>query len=258
MTVKNLLDLTGKVALVTGASRGLGLQIATGLAEMGARLAICSRKAGDLETVAAQFKASGVEAFVAPCDLSNPQSVADCAKTVLAQYGRVDILVNNAGATWGQPAENYDYAGWRKVVSTNLDGTFLLTQAIARDSMIPRRYGRVISVASVAGLGGQHPGIMQTIAYNASKGGVVNMTRSLAAEWGRHNITVNCICPGFFPTKMANATIDAGSKLILERTPLERLGGAEDLKGVAVLLASDASAYITGQAIAVDGGMSAV
>jgi gluconate 5-dehydrogenase len=258
MTVKNLLDLGGKVALVTGASRGLGLQIATGLGEMGARLAICSRKAADLEAVATQFKASGIEAFVAPCDLANAQSIADCAKSVLAHYGQVDILVNNAGATWGQPAENYDYAGWKKVVSTNLDGTFLLTQAIARDCMIPRRYGRVISVASVAGLGGQHPGIMQTVAYNASKGGVVNLTRALAAEWGRYGITVNCICPGFFPTKMTNATLETNSQLILDRTPLNRLGGPEDLKGVAVLLASDASAYITGQAIAVDGGMSVV
>ena len=258
MSVRTLLDLTGKVALVTGASRGLGLQIAAGLGEMGARLAICARKAADLDRAMAGLKAAGIEAIAVPCDLGNPESIAQCAKAVLAHYGKVDVLVNNAGATWGQPAEEHDYAGWKKVISTNLDGTFLLTQAIARDSMIPRKSGRIINVASVAGLAGQHPGIMQTIAYNTSKGGLVNFTRQLASEWGKYNISINAICPGYFPTKMSNHTIEHNGQLILERTPMQRFGGDEDLKGLAVLLASDAAGYITGQAIAVDGGMTAV
>jgi NAD(P)-dependent dehydrogenase (short-subunit alcohol dehydrogenase family) len=258
MNVRKLLDLSGKVALVTGASRGLGLQIATALGEMGARLAICSRKAADLESAMTGLKAAGIEVIAVPCDLGNPESIAQSAKAVLAQYGKVDVLVNNAGATWGQPAEQHDYAGWRKVIGTNLDGTFLLTQAIARDSMIPRKSGRIINVASVAGLAGQHPGIMQTLAYNTSKGGLVNFTRQLASEWGKYGIAINAICPGYFPTKMSNHTIEHNGQFILERTPMLRFGGEDDLKGIAVLLASDASAYLTGQAIAVDGGMMAV
>jgi len=257
MSVKNLLDLNGKIALVTGASRGLGLQIAEGLGEMGARVAICARKLGELEGAAAALKAKGIEAVPFVLDLSKPDSVAACAKNVLAHFGRVDVLVNNAGATWGQPAEEYDFGGWQKVLATNLDGNFLLTQAIARDCMIPRRYGRIMFVASVAGVGGVDPRIMETIAYNTSKGGVVNMARSLAAEWGKHDVTVNCICPGFFRTKMADSTIEKAGHLILDRTPLGRFGGEEDLKGLAVLLASDASRHMTGQIIAVDGGMTA-
>ena len=258
MSVKNLLDLNGKIALVTGASRGLGLQIATGLGEMGARLAICARKANELEGAAAHLKAAGFEAVPFVLDLSKPDSVAACAKNVLAHFGRVDVLVNNAGATWGQPAEQYDFGGWQKVLATNLDGNFLLTQAIARDCMIPRKSGRIINVASVAGLAGQHPGIMETIAYNTSKGGLVNFTRQLASEWGKYGISVNAICPGYFPTKMSNVTIEKNGQLILDRTPMQRFGGEDDLKGLAVLLASDAAAYVTGQAIAVDGGMTAV
>ena len=258
MSVRDMLDLKGKIALVTGASRGLGLQIAEGLGEMGARLAICSRKQGELEAAAASLKAAGIEALPVVCDLGNPESVANCAKTVLAHYGHVDILVNNAGATWGGPAETYEFAGWKKVLATNLDGNFLLTQAIARDCMIPRRYGRIVFVASVAGLRGQHIDIMRTIAYNTSKGGVVNMTRALAVEWGQHEITVNCICPGFFHSKMANTTIEQGHDLIIDRTPLRRIGGDQDLKGLAVLLSSDAGRHMSGQIIAVDGGMTAV
>ena len=195
MSIRDQLDLSGRVALVTGASRGLGLQIATGLGEMGARLAICARKANELEGAAAHLKAAGIEAVPVVCDLSNPESVLACAKSVLGHYGHIDILANNAGATWGGKAEEYSFDGWRKVISTNLDGTFLLTQAIARDSMIPRKYGRIFFVASVAGLRAQDPRIMRTVAYNASKGGIVNLTRALAAEWGVHGITVNCICP---------------------------------------------------------------
>ena len=258
MSVRNLLDLNGKIALVTGASRGLGLQIAEGLGEMGARVAICARKMGELEGAAATLKAKGIEAVPFVLDLSKPDSVAACAKNVLAHFGRVDILVNNAGATWGQPAEDYDFGGWQKVLATNLDGNFLLTQAIARDCMIPRRYGRIVFVASVAGMRAQDPRIMRTIAYNTSKGGVVSMTRSLASEWGEYDLTVNCICPGFFHSKMAKVIIEENGPLILDRTPLRRFGGDEDLKGLAVLLASDASRHMTGQIIAVDGGMTAV
>ena len=177
----------------------------------------------------------------------------------MARWGQIDILVNNAGCNWAAPAEDYPDDGWRKVMSLNVDAQFFITREVGRRSMIPRRSGKIVNIASIAGLFGNPPKWgMRTMAYNTSKGALVNMTRALAAEWGPYNINVNAICPGFFPSKMTKATLERIDRDVLELTPLGRLGGDEDLKGCVVFLASEASRHITGQAIAVDGGTTAL
>ncbi|MGB7542027.1 MAG: SDR family oxidoreductase, partial [Burkholderiales bacterium] len=251
-------DLTGKVALITRGSRGLGLQIAEALGEMGARLAITARKPDELEQARAHLAAQRIEALPLACDLSRPEAIEPMVSKLLGHYGKVDILVNNAGTTWGAPAEDHPLEAWRKLVDLNLTGTFLVTQMIGKRSMIPNRYGKIIIVASIAGLRGNPVGMLKTLAYNTTKGGLVNFTRALAGEWGEHNITVNALAPGFFPSKMSRSALETISTRVIAHTPLHRLGDDQDLKGVAALLASDASRHITGQIIAVDGGVSAV
>ena len=258
MSVRQLLELGGRVALVTGGSRGLGLQIAEALGEMGAKLAITARKKDELDEAVAYLKKKDITAVPFVCDLGKREQIPPLVDAVLARFGKVDILVNNAGATWGAPAEDHPLEASDKLVSLNLTGAFVLTQLVGRKSMIPAKWGRIINVASVAGLMGQDPRIVRTIAYNTTKGGLVNFTRALAGEWGQHGITVNAICPGFFPSKMTRATLGTTSELIRDWTPTKRLGGEEDLKGLAVLLASEASRHITGQAIAVDGGATVI
>jgi gluconate 5-dehydrogenase len=253
MKVLDLLSLEGKTALVTGGSRGLGLQMAEALAEMGAKVAITARKKEELEAAAGRLKC---EFFV--CDIGKREAIAPLVDDVLKRFGGIQILVNNAGATWGAPAEEHPLEAWDKLVNVNLSGLFALTQLIAKRSMIPAKWGRVVNVASIAGLLGQDPRFAPTAAYTATKHGVVGLTRQLAAEWGVHGITVNAICPGFFPSKMTRATLDTAGKIIREWTPTRRLGNDEDLKGLVVLLASEASRHITGQAIAVDGGASVI
>ncbi len=258
MSVKKLFDLTGKVALVTGGSRGLGMQIGEALGEMGAKLAITARKADELEEARSRFAAQRIDALPLVCDLSRPETIEPMVRQALGHYGRIDILVNNAGTTWGAPAEEHPLEAWRKVVDLNLTGTFVVTQAVGRLAMIPKRYGRIINVASVAGLRGNPVGLLKTIAYNTTKGGLVNFTRALAGEWGAYDITVNAIAPGFFPSKMSRGALEKIADKVIALTPLHRLGDESDLKGVAVLLASDASRHITGQVIAVDGGATVV
>ncbi|MGH8704168.1 MAG: SDR family oxidoreductase [Burkholderiales bacterium] len=258
MSVKRLFDLSGRTAIVTGGSRGLGLQIAEALGEMGAKLALTARKKDELDQAVAHLAKQGIEASAWVCDMGKRDAIPPVADAILAKYGQVDILINNAGATWGAPAEDHPLEAWDKLVNLNLTGVFVLTQIVGKKSMIPAKYGRIVNVASIAGLMGQDPRIVRTIAYNATKGGLVNMTRALAAEWGQYGITVNAICPGFFPSKMTQATIGTIGEQIREWTPNRRLGNDEDLKGLAVLLASDASRHITGQAIAVDGGATVI
>ena len=258
MNVRQLLDLGARTALVTGGSRGLGLQIAEALGEMGAKIAITARKQNELDEALAHLRGHKIQCEAWVCDMGKREAIAPCADEVLKKFGKVDILVNKAGATWCAPAEDHPLEAWDKLVNLNLTGVFVLTQHIGKKSMIPARWGRVINVASIAGLMGQDPRIVRTIAYNATKGGLVNFTRALAAEWGSHGITVNAICPGFFPSKMTKATLGTTGELIRDWTPTKRLGNDEDLKGLAVLLASEGSRHITGQAIAVDGGATVI
>lgn len=254
MKVLDLLSLRGRNALVTGGSRGLGLQMAQALGEAGARLAISARKKEELEQAAAHLAAQGIQCSSFVCDVGKREAIAPLADSVLEQFGKIDVLVNNAGATWGAPAEDHPLEAWDKLVNVNLTGAFLLSQQVAKRSMIPGKWGRIVNTASIAGIAASDPRVVRTVAYNATKHGLVGLTRQLAAEWGPHGITVNAICPGFFPSKMTQATLGKDTKLILETTPTGRLGNDEDLKGLVVLLASEASRHITGQAIAVDGG----
>ena len=282
MSVKELFDLTGRTAIITGGSRGLGLQIAEALGEMGAKLALTARKKDELDHAVEHLAKKGVEAHAFVCDIGKRDSlpgVFDAMKAklgiaarayacdmgkrdsipgvfdrMLAYLGRVDILVNNAGAVWAAPAEDHPLEAWDKLIALNLVGGFVMSQQAARKAMIPAKWGRIVNVASVAGLMGSDPAVVRTVSYNATKHAVVGMTKQLAAEWGKYGITVNAICPGFFPSKMTSVMLGETGELVLKGTPTGRLGGPEDLKGLAVLLASEASRHITGQAIAVDGG----
>jgi len=257
-TVQQLFDLKGKHALVTGGSRGLGLQMARALGEAGAKLMLSSRKADDLQNAALQLQAEGIEADWIAADCANEADTRRLADETLARFGKVDILVNNAGAAWGAPAEDYPVEAWDKVMNLNIRGYFILSQQLGKHCFIPRKSGRILNVASIAGLGGNPPE-MQTIAYNTSKGAVINFTRALACEWGRYGITVNAICPGFFPSKMTRGTLEnLGEAELASHAPLRRLGDDEDLKGLTLLYASDAGKHITGQWLAVDGGVSAI
>ena len=257
-TIQQLFDLRGKTALITGGSRGLGLQLARALGEAGATLMLSSRKAQDLEFAAAQLNGQGIDARWIAADCAQDAEIKRLADETLAQFGHLDILVNNAGASWGAPAEDHPIEAWDKVMNLNVRGYFLLSQRIAKQSMIARRSGRIINIASIAGLNGNTPA-MNTIAYNTSKGAVINFTRALGAEWGKYNITVNAICPGFFPSKMtAGLMASIGEERLAASAPLQRLGDDEDLKGLCVLFASDAGKHITGQWLAVDGGASVV
>ena len=259
MGVKELFDLKDKVAIVTGGSRGIGLQMAEALGEMGAKVAITARKQDELDEARKHLSGLGVECLTVARDLADFASVPAIIDAVLARWRRIDILVNNAGTNWAAPAEDYPDDGWRKVMSLNVDAQFFMCREVGRRAMIPRKSGKIINIASIAGLYGNPPAWgMQTAAYNTSKGALVNMTRALAAEWGRYNINVNAICPGFFPSKMTNVTLERIDRQILELTPLGRLGGEEDLKGSVVFLASEASRHVTGHTLPVDGGTVAI
>lgn len=257
-SLKNALDLTGKTALITGGSRGLGLQIAEALGEQGARIVLSSRKAPELEAAQEHLARVDIKSEWIAADNSKDADIKRLANEALSRLSRVDILVNNAGSTWGAPTEDHPIEAWDKVMNLNIRSIFLLTQQIGKLSMIPNGYGRIINIASVAGLRGSISAT-QTIAYNTSKGAVVNFTRSLAGSWGKYGITVNALAPGYFPSKMTKGIIaTVGMEKLTANVPLARIGDDDDLKGAALLFASDAGKHITGQILAIDGGLTAV
>jgi NAD(P)-dependent dehydrogenase (short-subunit alcohol dehydrogenase family) len=252
---KQLFDLTGRVAIVSGGSMGLGRQMAEGLAEMGANLVLCARKKERCEAAAESLRHLGVEVLALGCDVKDKSSIDDVVEKTLARFGRIDILINNAGVSWGAPIEEMTLDQWDKVLSTNLTGTFLFCQAVARP-MTAQKSGKIINIASVAGLGGGSAEL-QAIGYHASKGGVIAFTKDLACKWAQHNIQVNAIAPGWFPTHMSEWVIEHRKESLLSKIPLGRFGSDHDLKGAAIFLASNASSYVTGHVLVVDGGQTA-
>jgi NAD(P)-dependent dehydrogenase (short-subunit alcohol dehydrogenase family) len=256
--LKSLLDLTGRIAVVTGGSRGLGFQMAEALGEFGATVVLTARKQNELDAAVEKLTAQGAKAAAWAGDFSRNETVPAFLEWLNGKYERVDILVNNAGTSWGADAEDYPLDGWNKVLATNLTGPFLLTQAIAKQYMIPHGKGRVINIASVEGLQGHHVEMGGMIGYTAAKGGMVNMTRGLAAEWGRYGITVNAVAPGYFPSKLTAVILQKIEGFVVQNTPLGKLGNDNDLKGTVVLFASDAGGHITGQILAIDGGATVI
>lgn len=255
MNVKQLFDLTGRVAIVTGGATGLGRQMAESLAELGANLVICARNKERCEQAAKELKQLGVDAVGRGCDVRNAHEIRTVVDAALARFGRIDILINNAGAAWGAPIEEMRLEHWAKVIETNLTGAFLFCQAVSK-ILISQRRGKIINIASIAGLRGAPPGF-DAIGYHASKGGLIAFTKDLACKWAMHNIHVNAIAPGWFRTRMSEAVVERNEEAIRKRIPLNRFGSNQDLKGAAAFLASDASDFVTGHVLVVDGGQSA-
>lgn len=259
MGVMDLFSLKGKTAIVTGGGRGLGAQMAEAYADAGANVVLCSRKVDACIEKAEEIqKKYGVKALAFACDVSNIDDVKNVVTSTVKEFGTIDILVNNSGATWGAPVTEMPIEAWEKVINVNVTGTYLMSLEAGK-VMINQNSGKIINIASVAGLGGSDPSVMDTIGYNTSKGAVITFTKDLAVKWGPHNIHVNAICPGFFPTKMSKGLLekDKGREKILGSTPLKRFGTNEDMKGAALFLASNASDFVTGAILTVDGGSSA-
>lgn len=256
-TLKELFDLSGKIALITGGSRGLGKEMAEGLAEAGASLMLLARRDEWLTPTVEEFRSRGFNCEGRLCDVSNQSEVQDAVDRTIATYGQIDILINNAGVTWGQPIEDHPIEKWNMVLQINLTGAFLFSQRVGRE-MLRQKSGSIINVASIAGLKGSMEAGQHIVGYVAAKGGLIAMTREFAAKWARRGVRVNAIAPGFFPSRMTEKVLDAAQPLIEAGVPMGRVGGEGELKGVAVFLASPASGYITGQAIVVDGGSTIV
>jgi NAD(P)-dependent dehydrogenase (short-subunit alcohol dehydrogenase family) len=254
--IRELFDLSGRVAIVTGGSRGLGREMAEGFAEAGASLMLCARREEWLAPAVEELRGRGFRAEGVLCDVSNPEQVQAVVDRTMEAYGKVDILLNNAGVSWGARPEEMPSEKWQKVLDVNLTGAFLFARAAGRE-MLKRGYGRIINVSSVSGLQSSADG-PHYVGYAASKAGLFGLTRELAATWGRQGIRVNAIAPGFFHSRLADAVIEFAEPDIKARSPIPRVGEAGELKGVAVFLASDASNYITGQTIVVDGGRTIV
>jgi gluconate 5-dehydrogenase len=256
--VHSLFDLSGKCALITGGSRGLGEEMAEALAEAGAKLYLLARREKWLAPALERFRDAGYEAHGGICDVSDPEQVARAVADAEQAMGAIDILVNNAGVTWGAPAEDMPLDKWRQVIDVNLTGTWLFSQEAGRRMLARGQGGVIINTASIAGLRGGVGDDISLVGYCASKAGILGLTRELAGRWGRKGIRVNAIAPGFFPSRMADALIEQVRDKVEARTPLGRIGAPGELKGVVVFLASAASSYITGQTIVVDGGQTAV
>lgn len=255
MHIKDLFDLSGKTAIITGGGRGLGQMMAESFAEAGANVVVCSRKVDACKEVSEDLKKMGVGSLAFQCDVSNPEDVNHVVESTLKEFGQIDILVNNSGATWGAPFLDMPLDKWEKVMDVNATGTFLFSQAVTAH-MQERREGKIINIASVAGLKGGEEGIMDTVGYNASKGAVISFTRDLGVKLAKYNIQVNGIAPGWFPTSMSKGLLEQHKDQFLARTPAKRFGTDGDLKGLALFLATRASDYVIGQTIVVDGGQS--
>jgi len=254
MHVNELFNIKGKVAVVTGGSVGLGAQMAAALAEAGANIALSARKVERCEVTAEKLrKECGVETMALRCNVGEEAEVKNMFDAVLKKFGRIDILVNNAGTNWGGPAAEYPLKGWNKVMGVNVTGTFLCCQHAGR-SMINQGGGKIINIASVAGIMGFEPERMDAVAYPASKGAVITLTRDLAAKWARYNINVNAIAPGWFPTDMTAWSMEDHGNLLLQGIPMKRFGRDYELKGAVLFLASEASSFVTGHILCVDGG----
>jgi NAD(P)-dependent dehydrogenase (short-subunit alcohol dehydrogenase family) len=256
MNVPDLFSLSGRAGIVTGGSRGLGLEIARGLGEAGARVMITARREQWLSPAAEALRAEGIDCIASVCDVGQPEDVERVTAEAIAAFGHIDILVNNAGVSWGEPFETMSLDRWRFVMETNLTGTFLMSQAVGK-TMIENGGGKIVNISSVAGLLGVDSSIMETTVYHASKGAINALTRDLAVKWARHGIYVNAVAPGFFPTRMTQGVISNAEQEMRALSPFGRLGGDGELKGVVVFLAAAASNWITGQVIAVDGGYTA-
>jgi len=256
MRAQELFNLADRTAIVTGGGRGIGRQMAEALAELGANVVVCARKLEPCEQAATELAKLGGRTLALRCDVRVQSEVQTLVDRTVDEFGRVDVLVNDAGTSWGAPAEETPIEGWQKVIDVNLTGTFLVSQAVARQ-MITQGGGAIINIASVAALHGSPPGGMDAVAYTASKGGVVALTRDLAWKWAQYGIRVNAIAPGWFPSDMTKVLLDRFGETFVTRIPLGRFGGVDDLKGAVALLASPASAYITGHTLVVDGGQSA-
>jgi gluconate 5-dehydrogenase len=253
----DLFRLDGKTAIVTGGGRGLGEYFAEALSDAGANVALCSRKVEACQQVSQQIEAKGGKALALACDVTKLSDIERVVEATQGAFGSLDILVNNSGATWGAPPEEMPLEKFAWVLDVNVKGTFLMSQAVGKTMIARGKGGTIINIASVAGLLGGNPAYIQTVGYNASKAAVINMTRDLATNWARYGITVNAIAPGWFPTKMSHALLERYTEKMLSDIPLKRFGRPEDLKGVIVFLASPAAAYLTGQVVVVDGGLTA-
>lgn len=252
--LKSLFDLSGKVALVTGGSRGLGLGLAETLGEYGATPVLVSRKQIDLDAAVEHLSTRGVTAYAVAANLAEPAGIADLVSHVIARHGQIDILVNNAGTAWGAPAEEQTLDQWSKVIDLNMNAVFFMAQQVAKQAMIPARSGHILNIASIEGLLGHNAKMTSMVGYSTAKGGVIQMTRALAAEWGQHGINVNSLAPGYFLTKLTAGFLGAFEQDVLDATPLGRIGTVDDMKGAALLLCSPAGRHITGHTLVVDGG----
>jgi NAD(P)-dependent dehydrogenase (short-subunit alcohol dehydrogenase family) len=257
VNVRDLFDLSGRVAIVTGGGSGIGIQLAEALAELGADLVLCARRPERCEEVAERLRHEhGGRALGLRCNVAEPEDVDELVGRTVAELGRIDIVVNNAGTSWGAPALEMPLDGWQKVLAVNLTGVFLVSQAAGR-VMVEQGGGKIVNVASVAAFVGERPELMDAVGYTASKGGVIAFTRDLAVKWARYGITVNALAPGWFPTEMAEKVLERGGEGLLHGIPLGRFGGTDDLKGAVALLASRAGDFITGTTLHVDGGQTA-
>ena len=257
MSVKDLFDLTGRVALVTGGSRGLGLDMAIGLGEAGAAVMITARREQWLTTGEAELRARGIACAAVSCDVSDPGQASAAVKATLDRFGRIDVLVNNAGISWGEPIDTMAVEKWRQVFETNATGCFLMSQAAGGEMLRAGRGGAIVNIASVAGIGGLTADVLDAVGYSASKGAVIALTKDLAVKWAPNGIRVNAIAPGFFDTRLSHSLLEKTQARVEQATPMGRIGKPGELSGVAVFLASAASSYVTGQVLAVDGGMTA-